>query len=114
MISAEAILISLCRNLILTLAIELGVMIILHQPCKNIILCFWLNIFTNPLIGLALDIFYISSNIRPELYIIIPLEIFAVVFEGYFYSRIARENIIKCYILSLVLNMISFTGGILI
>ena len=111
----EAILVSLLKSLGVTLLFELsaGMLLMFHRG-KDLLLIFLVNVLTNPLLGLILDGIYLGLGIFPGWQILLPLEAAVVLSEGLLYrGRLSRDTI-NPYLFSLILNAISFLGGMMI
>ena len=104
---------SLAVSLILTLALETGFFLLTgKRDKKDLILVVLVNIITNPAVVLLywLAVYYTDFS---HVLIKIPLEIFAVVTEGYYYKKYGRDFKYP-YIFSLTANLFSFGTGLII
>lgn len=112
---AEIIAISLAKSLGLTLAVELPVGALLgYYRWKDLLLIFLVNVLTNPLLGLILDGIYLGLGILPGWQIMLPLEAAVVLTEGLLYrGRLSREGL-HPLLFSLILNTLSYLGGMMI
>lgn len=112
---AEAILTSLLKSLGVTLAFEISAgMLLGYRRGKDLVLIFLVNVLTNPLLGLILDGIYLGLGIYPGWAILLPLEAAVVLSEGMLYrGRLTREGM-DPFLLSLILNAVSFLGGMMI
>jgi len=79
---------------------------------KDLLLVVLVNIITNPVVVLTywLAVLYTGLNV---ILIIIPLEAFAVLTEGYYYKKYGR-SFKRPYLFSLTANMLSYGAGLLI
>lgn len=112
---AERIAISLLKSLGLTLALEIGGSGLLGlRKGKDFLLVALVNILTNPLLGLILDGIYLGLGIYPGWYIIAPLEAAVVAVEGLLYRGRLEYRKMSPFLLSLLLNGISYLGGLMI
>lgn len=102
----------LSNSLFFTILIELSVSIILKVKDKkdllNIVL---VNIVTNPIVVLFPYIIGLFYGLKYRLIMLLLLEIFAFVFEGYIYKKYLKYNKINPFILSLLLNISSYLLG---
>lgn len=112
---AERIAVSLLKSLGLTLALETaGAGLLGLRTGKDFLLVVLVNILTNPLLGLILDGIYLGLGIYPRWYIIVPLEAAVVAVEGLLYrGRLTCEKR-NPFLLSLLLNGISYLGGLMV
>jgi len=79
---------------------------------KEILLVILVNTLTNPIVVLTYSLLYFYTNWNTVL-IIVPLEMFAVVTEGFIYKR-NSECIKRPFIFSLLINAFSYLTGLLI
>ena len=101
-------------SLLCTLIIELSFAFIFKYRGKDLLNVFLVNILTNPLLNsiiVAVNLYYglIARNIT--LYV---LEIIVVFVEGYIYHKYLYRRRINGYILSLILNFLSYVIGLLV
>lgn len=110
-----AILKILLKCLVLTIIIELSVSLILGVRKRlDIINIILVQILTNPLvvsISLFINNFYGYKNYRIAIAI---LEVLAVITEGYIYKKTLNYKKINPFLLSLILNGLSYTLGLVI
>lgn len=112
---AKLILVSLVKSLALTLILELaGAGILGMRKWRDFLLVALVNILTNPLLGLILDGIYLGQGRYPGWYIILPLEAAVVITEGLLYRGRLVYRKIKPFLLSLLLNGISYLGGVMV
>ena len=106
---------SLALSLGLTLLLEIPAALILGLRRKeDILLVGLVNILTNPIIVLILNLFFIFTASPPPWFLILPLEVFAVLTEGFIYQKGLSYRRIHPFFLSLILNGISYFGGLLL
>ena len=108
-----AIFIALAVSLVLTIIIEAGFFLLIGKRNKmDLLLVILVNVLTNPAVVLLywLAAYYASINL---ILVKIPLEVFAVITEGYCYRKYALE-LKRPYAFSLAANAISFLTGILL
>ena len=106
---------SLALSLGLTLLLEIPAALILGLRRKeDILLVGLVNILTNPIIVLILNLFFIFTASPPPWFLILPLEVFAVLTEGFIYQKGLSYRRIHPFLLSLILNGISYFGGLLL
>lgn len=112
---AKLLIVSLGKSLALTLALELtGAALLGIRKGKDFLLLTLVNVLTNPLLGLILDGIYLGLGIFPGWYIMLPLEAAVVLAEGALLrGRLAWDKW-DPFLLSLLLNGISYLGGILV
>ena len=106
---------SLALSLGLTLLLEIPAALILGLRRKeDILLVGLVNILTNPIVVLILNLFLLFSASPPPWFLILPLEVFAVLTEGFIYQKGLSYRRIHPLFLSLILNGISYFGGLLL
>ena len=104
---------SLALSLSLTLVLEILFFLITgKKDKKDMLLVMMVNILTNPVVVLVywMALLYTDWN---KAFIIVPLELFAVLTEGYYYSRYGHR-FTHPYIFSLAANAFSYGIGVLI
>jgi hypothetical protein len=104
---------ALAISLILTLALETGFFFATgKRDKKDLLLLILVNILTNPAVVLTywLMVLYTGWN---AVIIIIPLEIFAVLTEGFYYKKYGR-CFKRPYFFSLAANAFSYGTGVLL
>jgi len=110
---SQTILIPLAVSLVLTIALEAGFFLLTgKRDRKDMLLVVLVNVITNPVVVL---LYYIASlytnwNLIP---VIILLEGFAILTEGYYYKKYGRD-FKKPYLFSAAANMFSYWIGLLI
>ena len=110
---SRALLNALAFSLLLTLALETVFFLLAgKRDKKDLLLLMLVNILTNPVVVLSywLAVLYTEWN---TVMIIIPLELFAIVTEGYFYKHYSR-GFARPYLFSLAANMFSYWIGVLL
>ena len=106
---------SLALSLGLTLILELlGAFLFGFRQKRDLALVTLVNILTNPLIVLICNLYLIASGIPIPWYWILPLEVLAVLTEGFIYHKGLSHRPIHPLFLSLILNGISYIGGLLL
>ena len=108
-----ALLTSLAFSLALTIVLEVGFFLIIgKRDKKDLILLLSVNVLTNPVVVLSFWIAALYTEWNPVI-VLIPLELLAVLTEGYYYKKYGR-----CfrhpYLFSLTANLVSFGVGELI
>jgi len=104
---------SLVISLALTLVLEAVFFLLAgKRNKKDFLLVLLVNLLTNPVVVLCywLTILYTDLNIA---IILIPLELFAVLTEGYYYKKYGN-NFRRPYLFSITANMFSFWLGVLL
>ena len=108
-----ALIISLIISLILTLVFESGFFFIVgKRDKKDLLLLILVNIITNPIVVLSYWLIVLFTNLNQYI-MLIPLELFAVAFEGHYYKKYGR-SFRRPYLFSLAANIFSFGIGELI
>lgn len=103
------------KCLVFTILIEVVVGLIIGVRNKRDILNITLvNVFTNPLVTSIPVLVYINFSYTPYIISLIILEIFALVSEGFIYSKVLKYKKINPFIISLILNLSSYLIGLLI
>ena len=106
---------SLVLSLGLTLILELSVAWLLRlREKRDLLLIALVNVFTNPLVVLTLNLYVRFSGFPPPWILVLPLEMFAVTAEWLIYRRGLSHRPVSPLILSLILNGISYLGGLLL
>ena len=106
---------SLALSLGLTLLLEIPAALILGLRRKeDILLVGLVNVLTNPIVVLILNLLFIFTASPPPWFLILPLEVFAVLTEGFIYQKGLSYRRIHPLFLSLILNGISYFGGLLL
>lgn len=103
------------RSLICTIIIELLIGLLLGiRNKKDILLIILVNIFTNLLVtSISFTInYYFGINFKNI--VLLLLEVFAFISEAIIYKNYFNFNKINPYVVSLILNVSSFTLGLLI
>ena len=113
----NGILLSLGLSLVLTLVLELGFFLIVKAGTRNydkkdLLLVVMVNILTNPAVVLLYWLATLYTDLN-RVIILAPLEVLAVLVEGYVYSKYGR-TFKHPYIFSVAANVFSFGMGILI
>ena len=110
-----AVLISLALSLALTLLLEtgLGALLGLRKP-KDLLLVVLVNVLTNPPVVLILSLVQLYTQALPGWYVVLPLELAVVVLEGLLYRGRLDHQKWHPFLLSLILNGLSYLGGLLL
>ena len=104
---------SLVFSLLLTIMLETGFFFLTgKRDKKDLLLVVLVNILTNPIVVLSYYIIGTYTNWNTSI-IKIPLELFAVITEGYYYKKYGR-NFRRPYLFSVAANMFSFWLGVVI
>lgn len=108
----EAVLRSLGISLLLTLVIELLLALLLGvQKGRDFLLVFLVNVVTNPLIGISLDVYYVFVSMPPY-WLIIALEVCVVLGEWALYRGRLNYRKLPPFLFSLILNAASYLIGL--
>ena len=98
--------------LLCTIIIELSVSILLGvRNKKDIINIVLVNVVTNPIVVLFPYIIGLRYGNSPRYIVLFILEILTFIFEGCIYKKYLKYNKINSYILSLILNIMSYFIG---
>jgi len=109
----NALLTALAISLALTVLFEVGFFFIVgKRNRKDLLLVVLVNTLTNPIVVLLYWIMSYNTNWNTTL-VIAPLEVFAVLTEGFIYGRYAK-SIKRPFLFSLGANTFSFTLGLII
>ena len=96
----------------ITIVIEIIFALILKVKTKKDILNILLvNIITNPLVVSIPVLINISYGVLERQICLLTLEIFTVLFEGFIYYKYLSYKKINPFILSLILNLLSYLIG---
>jgi len=108
-----ALLASLAISLVLTIALETGFFLITgKRDKKDLMLVVMVNILTNPAVVLIYWLMVLRAGWNSIL-VLVPLEIFAVLAEGYYYKKYGN-SFKRPYLFSLAANIFSYGTGALI
>ena len=108
-----ALLTALAVSLALTLVLETVFFLVIGKRNKmDLLLLLLVNIITNPVVVLIYRILVIFVELRSFL-IIIPLEILAVLTEGFYYKKYGR-SFKRPYVFSLCANAFSYLTGLVL
>ena len=103
------------RSLLCTIIIETIVAFLIGiRNKKDIILIILVNIFTNLLVNATSFGFNYFIGISYRNIVLIIMELFAFLSEAIIYKKYLEHKKINPFVLSLVLNLISYTIGVLI
>lgn len=114
----QALIISLALSLLLTIALEVGFFLFtsklfaIKRNKKDLMLVVLVNVLTNPVVVLLhwLTALYTDWN---TVIVLIPLELFAILAEGYYYKKYG-DSFSHPYLFSAAANIFSFGTGLLI
>jgi len=109
----KMLLTALALSLALTLTLEIIFFLLTKKRNKkDLLLLILVNILTNPII--VLSFWLVGFYTNWDAYVpLIPLELFAVLTEGYYYKKYGC-NFHRPYLFSFTVNMFSFWVGILV
>lgn len=102
------------RALKVTILIESLVAIILGLRKKDLLNVVLVNIMTNPLVFIIPLWVNIRYGLWPRHITLFLFEMFALLSEGYIYSKYLKYKKINPYVLSLILNLSSYLTGVVI
>ena len=101
----------MAKCLILTIIFEVLIALLIGvRNKKDILNVILVNTLTNPLVSTIPIYIYIKFGYNAEIISLALLEGFAFFIEGYIYSKVLK-NKINPYVLSLILNILSYTIG---
>ena len=109
------------RELLFALAVSLALTLVFEvvfflltgkRNKKDLLLVILVNVLTNPVVVLLYWLAVIFTNLNGTL-VKIPLELFAVVAEGFYYRKYG-QSFKKPFVFSLTANAFSFAMGLLI
>ncbi len=106
---------SLCISLFLTIVIEslLSIFIIIKNG-ENLFTIIWINFLTNPIVVYLTNLSRLLNNITISNIVLLILELFVIILEGYLLKKYLKDVKINSYILSIYLNFFSFSFGIIL
>jgi len=113
-----ALLNSLTISLLLTIALETSFFMLTNRwftsshNKKNLLLVLLVNVLTNPIVVLLHWLTALYTNWNATV-ILILLEVFAVLTEGYYYKKYG-DRFDRPYLFSIAANIFSFGTGVLI
>jgi len=100
------------KSLIYTVIVELGISIILGvRDKKDILNIILINIFTNLIVTSIPILFNYLYDYNARNIILYILEILTVIVEGFTYKKVLKYKKINGYVLSLILNVVSYLLG---
>jgi hypothetical protein len=109
----QPLLLSLALSLAFTLVLETGFFLLAgKRDKKDLLLLLLVNVLTNPIVVLSFWLVALYTDWNTYL-ALIPLELFAVLTEGYYYKKHGL-SFRRPYLFSLFANMVSFGIGELI
>jgi CHASE2 domain-containing sensor protein len=112
-VNGAALIASLALSLALTIALESWVFLLAGKRSKkDWLLLVLVNLLTNPVVVLSYLLFTYYTDFNPFI-VLIPLEAFAVLTEGYYYKK-HGSCFRRPFLFSLAANVISFGAGELI
>jgi len=104
---------ALALSLALTLALETGFFFLTgKRGKKDLLLVVLVNVLTNPVVVLIYWLAVLYTGLNGAI-IKIPLELFAILTEGYCYKKYGR-GFRRPYLFSAAANMFSYWAGVLI
>ena len=105
-----ALITSLGLSLALTVAFEAGFFFLTgKRDKKDLLLLLLVNVITNPVVVLSFWLAASYTNWNGYI-VLIPLELFAVLTEGYYYKKYGN-SFRRPFVFSLAANMVSFWAG---
>ncbi|MCL2164820.1 MAG: hypothetical protein FWH55_10630 [Oscillospiraceae bacterium] len=106
----QTLITSLVFSLALTLALEAGFFFLTgKRDRKDLLLLLLVNVLTNPVVVLSFWLAALYTDWNTYI-ILAPLELFAVLIEGYYYKKYGL-SFRRPYLFSLFANIISFGIG---
>ena len=111
---AAALLRSLVVSLLLTELFEfVSAFLLGARVLRDFLLVFLVNLVTNPVVGLLFDGVWLFCGRLPPWYLILAAEAAAVVAEALLYRNRLEYKKLPPILFSLILNFISYFGGVL-
>ncbi len=105
---------SLGLSLWVTLLLETAAALALGiRQRRDLLLVLLVNVLTNPVVVLTLNLFLLAGQ-TPPWYLVAILETAAVTIEALLYRSRLEYRRIHPFLLSLILNSISYIGGLLL
>ena len=104
----------MARSLIITILIELSIAVIIGYERKDLINVMLVNIATNPLVVSIPILFNARFGLFERNVVLLLLEIVTILFEGLIYSKFNRKVKINPYLVSFILNLSSYSLGLII
>lgn len=101
----------LIYSLLLTIFLEIIFSIIFGLRKKDLINVLLVNVLTNPLINCIHPLFLFEYGKTAQIICLFILEILVVIVEGFVYQKTLNYKRINLFVLSLILNLISFMLG---
>jgi hypothetical protein len=102
------------KCLICTIIIELIGALIIGLRKKDLLYVVLVNTMTNPLV-VTLPIFMlVKFGITARYICLLLMEIFAVISEGFVYKKVLTFKKLNPYLISLILNVLSYCIGVII
>lgn len=102
-------------SLVSTIVIEILVSLIIGiRDRKDILNVFLVNILTNPLVVSISYLVNLRYGLIRKNIVLVFLELSAVLIEGFIYKRVLEYKKINGYLTSLLLNIVSYSLGIII
>lgn len=98
----------LIYSLLLTIFLEILFSLIFGLRKKDLINVLLVNVLTNPLINCIHPLFLLEYGKKAQIISLFILEILVVIVEGSIYRKTLVYKKINPYILSLILNLLSF------
>ena len=103
------------KCLSLTIILELLIALLLGiREKKDILNVILVNIITNPLVVSISTLFLINGGIKAHDISEYILEVLAVISEGFIYNKYLKYKKINGYLLSFILNLLSYSIGYII
>lgn len=100
--------------LILTIILEITLSLVLGLRKKDLINVLLVNILTNPLLNAIHPLFLFEYGKNVQMTCILILEIIVVIVEGFIYYKTLNYKKINGYLLSLILNVFSYSLGLIV
>lgn len=105
----------LINYLLFTILIEVCISLLFGvKKRRDIINIILVNIVTNPIVVLFPYVAYLFYGKMVRCIVLLLLELFTVIVEGYIYNRYLDYSKVNSYLLSLVLNISSYLLGVVV
>ena len=110
-----SIVIGMLQSLFVTLVLECLMALIMgvRKPFDFLVIIL-VNVITNVSINAIINLVYPDMKVIPLWVVVLIFEILVVILEGFVYMKAGVSAKLNVYIFSLILNTVSFLGGIIL
>ena len=103
------------RCLLITIILEvLSALILKIKNKKDLLNIILVNLITNPIFSISIFLINFFYGVKAYYISLIFFELLIVLIEGYMYKKVRLTTKINYFLLSFILNCISYFGGLLI